>query len=250
MAKKVVLSILEFPTRNHKVMVRDVLKYFKKNKIKYHSVDACHASPAKFGGDGTFLRASHYIDHKTDLLSINTDPDVKEGFFSTISRDNYKDRLKQLFDGKYKVKLLTRLDTKIGNKKIETALNEVFIGSASPYLMSRYNIKLNSKEEFQKSSGLIISTASGSHAWLGSAGGHKLPKLSERIQYLPRDVYMGTLTRAKLLGGFVQTELKITPVRMCDFIVVIDSLSKEYLVPDGTTIKISKSKSKLRMIYF
>ena len=55
---------------------------------------------------------------------------------------------------------IDRLETKIIRKnrqiKLPLALNEVFIGHKLPYKMSRYRIMLKQKEEFQKSSGIII----------------------------------------------------------------------------------------------
>src|SRR3989338_10313704 len=41
------------------------------------------------GGDGTFLRASHFIFDKTPILGVNSDPKCKEGFFMAATRKDF-----------------------------------------------------------------------------------------------------------------------------------------------------------------
>ncbi|MCF7861011.1 NAD(+)/NADH kinase [Candidatus Woesearchaeota archaeon] len=257
---KVVVSCLNFHTKRHKKTVADVIDYLKKIGVRCRIVDSHGILRSNFhnteiiitvGGDGTFLRAAHYMEKKAVICGINSDPTVKEGFFTSADDTNFKERIHMIFQGKFKTTKLTRLDVWIGNKKIEPALNEVYIGSAKPYLMSRYNIKINGCSEFQKSSGVLISTASGTYAWIGSAGGRKLPMRSQKIQYLVRDPYFGTLTPAKCLKGFMQSsEAVITPCRMDNCIVVVDCLTREYPVKAGKEITISKSPNPVNLIKF
>lgn len=46
------------------------------------------------GGDGTFLRASHYNKH-VSMFGINPRPNRKEGFYMQSNIDNYKEKLQQ-----------------------------------------------------------------------------------------------------------------------------------------------------------
>src|SRR3989338_5043858 len=77
------------------------------------------------GGDGTFLRASHFIFDKTPIFGVNSDPKSKEGFFMTATKKDFNKKLNRIIQDNYKIKKLHRLEAYINNKKIpEPALNE------------------------------------------------------------------------------------------------------------------------------
>jgi NAD+ kinase len=257
---KVAVSCLNFHTKRHKKTVDAVLSYLKEKSVPCRILDSHGVLKTNFrdidiiitvGGDGTFLRAAHFMKKQAVICGINSDPSVKEGFFTSADDNNFRQRLNRLFEGKYKTIKLTRLETYIGKKKIEPAVNEIYIGSSMPYLMSRYKIHINNACEFQKSSGVLISTAAGTHAWLGSAGGKVLPITSTKIQYLVRDPYFGDLTPAKHIKGFMRSDYAvIIPCRMENCIVVVDCLTKEYPVKAGQKITVKRSPDRISMVVF
>ena len=206
------------------------------------------------GGDGTFLRGSHFI---TDAIvfGVNAHPMKKEGFLMQADSSDFAEKFSKLIHDKARIIALARLETTIIHNGVQTkladSLNEVFVGHRLPYKMSRYTLIIGKKKEYQKSSGIIVGTAIGSHAWLASAGGKKFPIPAKKFQYIVREAYQGRLHQHQLFKGFfgVKDELRII-IESSHLIVVIDSLSEEYPVKQGDILVIKASKKPLRYVYF
>src|SRR3989338_1798549 len=56
------------------------------------------------GGDGTFLRASHFIRDKTLIFGMNSDPASKEGFYMGSNRYDFDSKIGLILKGKFKIK--------------------------------------------------------------------------------------------------------------------------------------------------
>ncbi|MEM2131453.1 MAG: NAD(+)/NADH kinase [Candidatus Woesearchaeota archaeon] len=230
-----VLNFLKSKT-NCLCIERDFLKEEHYNNINLIVV---------LGGDGTFLRASH-LNKNIPMIGINPNPEKKEGFYMKATIQDYKEKIEKILFGKinidYKIIKLLRLGVKINNKKLpQYVLNEVFIGDKKPYNVFNYILKIQKKEksddkekiieEFQRSSGLLIGTPSGSNAWLSSAGGLKQNLEDKQFQYIARELYEGRLTKNyKLKQGFLESNPhnKVLFIPKSKGILVIDSISPEY----------------------
>src|SRR3989344_1139993 len=172
MAIKKIIVVYAPPTGNEqKNTISTVNKTLKKHGIRF---GACHRDKLNkkmfsgidlaiaVGGDGTFLRTSHFILDKTPVFGVNSDSKFKEGFFMSSSRKDFGKKFARILSGKYKTRKLSRLEARIGKKKVpELALNEFYLSSKKEYRTARYYITVKGKRERQKSSGLLISTAAG-----------------------------------------------------------------------------------------
>jgi len=236
-----------------------VHKILGKYKLNHRFVDRDTAKQADFersdfiitlGGDGTLLRAAHKIKNQY-LLGVCSDLRINEGFLTQACKPNFEDRIKALLSGKYKVVKLLRLQAIINNKiKSPPALNDIFMGSKKPYHTARYYIEIRGKREYQKSSGVIISTSAGSTAWNRSAGGKKLALDSNKIQYLVREPYHGRLSQSKLIKGTLRKNDIIRIESDIDHgIITIDASGKEYKFDIGSKLTI-KATTPLRYIKF
>lgn len=223
-------SIFESYNLNYGSFERDLVK---------HSDCAKKDLMIIIGGDGTFLRASHK-NKGIPMFGINPNPARKEGFFMQSTKDDYKLKLKSILEGKYELLKLLKLNIAIDGKMLkETALNDVYIGDAKPYNMFNYNITLRGKTEFQRSSGVIVGTAAGSHAWLKSAGAKVLSINEHKLQFVSRELYENKLTKGyNLRKGIFSKKDILTIYCKTDAILVLDSVSKEYKCPKGTTVEI------------
>jgi NAD+ kinase len=192
------------------------------------------------GGDGTFLKASH-LNKQIPQFGINPDTSRKEGFYMRSDFNNFKEKLNKLLKGKYKHAELLRLKVEINGIQLKgTALNEVYIGDSKPYNVFNYKLLISDKKEFQRSSGVIVGTPSGSNAWLKSAGGKVLDLEARSFQYLIREPYQGKLANGfKLLKGVIAAPDKLEIMPKSPGIVVIDSFTKEYKVKQGDKVTIS-----------
>ncbi|MBU1204500.1 MAG: NAD(+)/NADH kinase [Nanoarchaeota archaeon] len=251
------LNILIVYTKNDKAI--DVVKNsLRKRDIKFKCIERSRLNKSAFrnknliiavGGDGTFLRASHFVKNEL-LLGVNSDPKTKEGFFMSSCKNDFDKKLELFLNHKFFVEKHTRLKSKINKKEICLALNEVFIGNKIPYKTSLYKIFFNNKTEEQKSSGIIVSTGAGSNAWLRSAGVKPFSSCSKKFYFIVREPYKGKLTKPLLTKGFIgQNQVLKIKSKMDNGIVAVDS-NKEYRFNKGSVIEITLSKSPVRLVRF
>lgn len=130
------------------------------------------------GGDGTFLAAASVVNDNTPIIGINTDPIGSEGHLCVGGKNPPRDLIERLVSGNLKWVQRTRIrvtvkesrnsifSLKRSEKSTNLALNEVFIGEDEAAKVSTYNISIDDSQTVkQKSSGLIVSTGTGSTSW-------------------------------------------------------------------------------------
>jgi NAD+ kinase len=154
------------------------------------------------GGDGTFFAAARYVDD-TPILGINSDPANSLALWSCADRFGFHGPLEQALAGRLRSTVLHRMAIAVNGKALRSpALNDILFAHRNPAAMTRYRISANGRTEDQKSSGLWVSTASGSTAAIRSAGGVRMPVDSRRLQFLAREPYAWPLRRYRLARGF------------------------------------------------
>jgi len=164
------------------------------------------------GGDGTFLQAARSI-RRTPILGVNADPTRSEAVFCAATRRTFPQLLERALNGSLPALRLCRLQVVLNGKRMRPlAVNDVLLAHDDPSTMTRYRLRIGSREEAQKSSGLWIATAAGSSSAVLAAGGVRLPWSATRFQYRPRELYQGRLSRCRLRGGVLQakTRLRVT----------------------------------------
>lgn len=153
------------------------------------------------GGDGTFLQAARSVS-RTPILGINSDPQRSEAVFCAATAKSFRRLCEQALAGRLPELRLWRLQIVLNGRLWPVrALNDVLAVHDDPATMSRYRLKIGSREEAQKSSGLWVSTAAGSSSAVLAAGGRQLPWSAKAFQYRPRELYRGRLSRCQLTGG-------------------------------------------------
>ncbi|MBD3310157.1 hypothetical protein GF351_02975 [Candidatus Woesearchaeota archaeon] len=200
------------------------------------------------GGDGTFIRVSHHIFDSIPVMGVNVDTLAKEGFFAAADNKSFDKKLRQVIAGKARTLKVPRLEVTIGKRKIrELALNEVYIGSKTAYKTARYWLILGRKKEYQKSSGVLVGTAAGSHAWLSSYNLKTPPIDSDLVQYAVREPYSGKRLQCKMKKGEVRGKIEIIS-DMFQGMVVIDCLSREYRLKRGQKAVVKRSTMPLTIV--
>ena len=147
------------------------------------------------GGDGTVLEASHHLkDDSIPLIGIRSSA-MSVGVLCACSQTGIRTIVKHLHENTLRYMKLQRLCAEItyaqsGNTIVtDPILNDFLFANKSPALTSRYNVSYNQISEDQKSSGIWVSTATGSTAASGAAGGQSLKKEDVRCQFLVRELY-------------------------------------------------------------
>ncbi|MBI2547046.1 MAG: NAD(+)/NADH kinase [Candidatus Aenigmarchaeota archaeon] len=204
------------------------------------------------GGDGTFLRAAQFVDSQI-LFGVNSDIKNKEGFFMKANKNDFERKLKKTMKNRIKIKKLPRLQAYINNKRIETlALNEFFIGPRRSYHAAKYVIEANGNKERQKSSGILVTTPTGSYAWAKSCCSKTLPLNSKNFQFVVREPYEGKVFKNyRLKYGILNKNQKIKIMsEMLDGILIADSVSKEYNLKNRSKATIKMSNNYLNVLWF
>jgi len=175
---KTVFSVLEKRQWNVKKVFRARFSYDEKVDLVI-----------SVGGDGTLLESARNIK-ETPVLSVNSDPESSVAHYSACHADQFDNTLDLLGHREIPLRKISRLQVNINKKIISgTILNDVLLAHRNPAHATRFALKDKNKFHHYKSSGIWISTAAGSTAAIGSAGGQQLPFLSKRWQYLVREPY-------------------------------------------------------------
>jgi NAD kinase len=203
-----------------------------------------------FGGDGTFVKSANLIEDSF-ILGINSRPETSEGALTTISV-NELDKLKKISEQDFEVLTRQRIKIKLNGKVLdEHSLNEVYIGAQSQFHISRYRINFKDKEEEHRSSGIIISTGTGSPAWFYSAGGKVFNHDEEKLSFIVREPYFGKrIFIPTILSGDIQKGEKLTvkSEKDCGGIIAVNESIYDFNKGDVIEIELSDKPIKTIMI--
>ncbi len=174
------------------------------------------------GGDGTVLNAASFLDDSIPILGVNSDPTRPEDEVVTKLKDERRSRgalcaatatnvtkvLPMILYGEIPPGLRSRIKCLVRSTQTETrlppALNDILVAHPSPAAVSRFRLTLckgNVAPSFRPgttfegelfsfnvwSSGIWISTATGSTAAIHAAGGDYMDLRSTSIQYMVRE---------------------------------------------------------------
>ena len=229
--------------------VKDVFEYSKvscfwKNSLKEKNLQNKELI-ISIGGDGTFLSASHFVKNQT-IIGINSNKKRSEGVLTSESIENLKAKLKKIKEGKFRVKEYKRVKAKIFQKDkcilTEYALNEVYVGNVNPHHTSKYTLLFKGKKENQVSSGILISTGTGSSAWYKSMGGKPFSKTKNFLKFIVREPYSRKIHKTKIKKGKIK-EKEVLEIKnfFSHNILAIDSI-RSYKLKKGDKVILSIGK--------
>jgi NAD kinase len=146
-----------------------------------HDPDTEYDLVISLGGDGTFLNAAQRFPTSC-LLGINSDyrhNDVKRGSvgaLTSMQANQIEEKIPTLLNnwelGIWNTKDWPVLSVILNGEMLEPiALNEIFIGAEFGYQTCDFRLTADDESDIFNSSGVIISTGMGSHAWYRNAGG-------------------------------------------------------------------------------
>ena len=134
------------------------------------------------GGDGTLLEAARKITDQTPLLGVNSSPSSSVGYLCGTNAEHFEETFSDFLRGELPENHLSRIEAICNGKLLAPpALNDVLYADESPAATSKYLITSDGFQEQHRSSGLWVSTATGSTAAIRSAGGVVMP--FELIKY-------------------------------------------------------------------
>jgi NAD+ kinase len=156
------------------------------------------------GGDGTMLRAAHYVGkYDTPLMGINLGT---LGFLTEVETANARQAIDRLLAGDYEIEERMMCDGLVKGKAYP-ALNDIVITRAGFSRVIGLNIYVNDQLlDTYEADGVIVSTPTGSTGYNLSAGGPVISPKSKAIVVTPISPHS---LKAKSVVFDTESEIKI-----------------------------------------
>ena len=143
------------------------------------------------GDDGLVVNVAKYVGLQP-VISVNPDTKRFDGVLSCCDSETFSGVLARTLEGKFQVQELTMAEARLDDGQVLYALNDFFVGKSS-HVSARYTIEYGRVAEMQSSSGIIISTGTGSTGWLTSVilGAYAIAGVRFDLDTLRRQITFG-----------------------------------------------------------
>lgn len=202
------------------------------------------------GGDGTFLSAARFIEHRDiPLMGVKFG---EVGFLAETTEENLNEAITRLLEGKYIIQIRSRLDIKVirNGKPIldRDLLNDAVINKSAVSRLTSCAVFLDSNYlTTYRADGLIIATPTGSTAYSLAAGGPVVNPQVPSIILTP--ICPFTLTnRPLIIPDTTDLEIRLEGSPE-DMVLTLDGQEGLEMDPKDK-IFIKRSKYDLKMISF
>ncbi|MCJ8152886.1 sugar kinase [Chryseobacterium sp. SSA4.19] len=170
------------------------------------------------GQDGLVANVAKYSRH-IPIIAINPDEERYDGTLLPFTAKNFLNAVKSVINESFSSRKMRFAEAVLNDGQKLLAVNDLFIGISS-HASARYKIMLNGKEETHSSSGIIVSTKTGSTGWLSSvfnmASGilgvsdMKYPQLKdEDLYFAVREPFKSIRTQTDICGGKLEKGNKL-----------------------------------------
>ena len=188
------------------------------------------------GGDGTLINTSHY-SRKNLTIGYNSGIISSQGLLCSMNLFNVKFFFEKSFTGLFIILKVTRICIFVNNKYLSSPiLNDILITHKNPAHISEYILIINQQKisftsEYQRNSGLWISTPIGSTGGIHSSGGDVLRIQDKNLQIFVKESY---ITKNNGLG-----EIKKRLVKHNETINLVSKMSGGKIFVDGSYMKLN-----------
>lgn len=159
------------------------------------------------GGDGTVLNSSQYVMDATPVLTVRSDR-KSAGVLCEIEAREFGEALDRITRDDFEIQGWTRVEGRFGSRRL-FALNEVFVGARHSPSMARYEVTHGGRTEAQMSSGIVVTTGTGSTGWYANIPGSdgRFPRTSKDLKFIVREhnlaggysITKGTVAKGEVL---------------------------------------------------
>lgn len=218
------------------------------------------------GQDGLVANTAKYVGNQP-IIAVNPDPQQYNGVLLPFESATFLTGLEKTMNHKAQFKAVTMAKATTNDGQSLTAFNDLFIGAAS-HVSARYKVNYQGREEFQSSSGVLVSTGAGSTGWLSSVynmqqalnGLAGVNSSWERrpfnwdanyLLYVVREPYLSHATGIDLVSGIVNQSqpLVIDSLMPENGVIFSDGIEKDFLrFNAGTTVSIGLADQRAKLI--
>lgn len=200
------------------------------------------------GQDGLVANTLKYLTNQL-LIGVNPDPSRWDGVLLPFRVEDLRLVVQDVFKNRRGIKEVSMAKAVLNDGQTIHAVNDLFIGQRT-HVSARYHIRLGERQEYQSSSGIIVSTGLGSTGWLKSvitgvvniAGGilgnridtmpaFRLPWDIDHLYFSVREPFPSKITGADLVFGKItrNTPLRITSQMPENGVIFSDGIESDYL---------------------
>ena len=210
------------------------------------------------GQDGLVANVAKYLTGQP-VIGIDPEPGSGLGVLVRHRPEDCARLLQQASDGRAAAQERTMVEAVVDGSATGlrlTALNEVYLGSAT-HQSARYVLTLpDGRAETQSSSGLLAGTGTGATGWLRSAARERhsplpLPGPTDpSLGWFVREAWPSPATGADLTEGLIGEQQNLTvQVRSEQLVLFGDGMEADRIVLAwGQTVEIAPAKRTLRLI--
>lgn len=212
------------------------------------------------GQDGLVANVAKYSKN-IPIVAVNPDEERYDGVLLPFNIKNFLNGVNSVINESFSFKKMKFAEAVLNDGQKLLAVNDLFIGISS-HSSARYKITLNGKEEVHSSSGVIVSTKTGSTGWLSSifnmvygiVGSKKLkyPTLNEEDLYFAvREPFKSKRTQTDICGGCIKkgNKLIIESLMPNNGFIFSDGIEQDFLqFNSGATVEIRLSDEEAVLI--
>ncbi|MFA6460840.1 MAG: sugar kinase [Candidatus Woesearchaeota archaeon] len=213
------------------------------------------------GDSGLFVNVAKYVGAQS-VICVNPDSKRYDDVFTTCEPGAISSIIKKVLDDKCALEALTMAEAKLNDGQVLYALNDLFIGNKS-HVSARYSLNFQNREERQSSSGVIISTGSGSTGWytavmkgayalVGTPGmDFSFKRDADYLRYVVREPFPSKITGTRLVSGRIDSTspLKISSNMYENGVIFSDGIESDYLEFNaGSVVTITSAEKKVNLV--
>jgi NAD kinase len=162
-----------------------------------------------FGQDGLVANLAKYLDGQP-VIGINPEPKHNDGVLVPCRVVEARDLMEATASGVATVERRTMVRAELDDGQRLLALNEIFVGHRT-HQSARYRLQWRGEDEPQSSSGIVVTTGTGSTGWARSIHRQRqtevvLPEPKERrLAFFVREAFPSVATGTRLSEGTVDS---------------------------------------------
>jgi NAD kinase len=218
------------------------------------------------GQDGLVANAAKYVNG-IPIVAVNPDAARYDGVLLPFSPAACTAAVEKVMSGQQKSKTVSLAEVQLNDGQRLLAFNDLFIGAAS-HISARYKIAYQGNTEEHSSSGIIVSTLSGSTGWMSSVfnmaygvhhyiekGQEKAKRLrlkEDQLLFAVREPFASKKTQTGIAAGILTPSVKlvIESYMPVNGVIFSDGIEADFLKFNAgsiATIGIAAEKAHLVM---
>lgn len=199
------------------------------------------------GQDGLVINIAKYLGEQP-IVAVNPDPARYDGVLLPFTVNDFQHHFRRIVSGEFDVSAITIAKASLNDGQTIHGVNDIFIGPRS-HISFRCSVSFMGKEEYQSSSGIIVSTGCGSTGWFRSIvegarrisygfdnaspakGQSRFPWDADHLYFSVREPFESRTSRASISFGKITAAepLVVTSLMGRNGIIFSDGIESDYL---------------------